>query len=228
MEEFARYAVYYAPPAGDFADRAAAWLGRDALTGAVVAQPRFDGVDDLGGLTREPRRYGFHGTLKPPFRLASGYSAGELHLAIGLLARRLPALQMAGLDLSRLGRFLALTPRGDDAALSDLAACLVRDLDMFRAPLTEAEIARRRPDSLSPRQRALLEDWGYPHVMEEFRFHLTLSDRLQDADIPAIEAAARAWFAPEQAAPFDLSEICLFGEAADGTFVLLHRYALSG
>ena len=31
---------------------------------------------------------------------------------------------------------------------------------------------------LTPRQRGYLERWGYPYVMEDFRFHMTLTGRL--------------------------------------------------
>lgn len=220
-----RFAVYYAPPAGAFADRAAAWLGRDAITPGPVAHP--DLGLPLAEITNEPRRYGFHATLKPPFRLAQGQTESGLHLALDLMARRLPKLQLQGLKIDELGGFLALTPVGDAAALQDLAAVLVTELDPFRAALTEAEIARRRPERLSPRQRDLLDLWGYPYVLEEFRFHMTLTDRLERPIAAKARQAAQAWFAPVLPDPFEISEICLFGEHEDGRFELCHRYALS-
>src|SRR5690606_41334141 len=179
-------------------------------------------------ITRDPRRYGFHGTLKPPFRLAEGRDAGGLHDALSRLAAQLAPVTLSGLKLASLGGFLALIPQGDTTPLQTLAATVVAALDGFRAPLTEAEIARRRPDLLTPRQRELLDLWGYPYVMDEFRFHLTLSDRL---DEPLASEAARvldAHFAPVLPRPFRLAELCLFGEGEDGRFRLLHRYALSG
>lgn len=226
MEAMKRYAVYYAPPAGEFADRANAWLGWDAERAAVVVQP------DLGlpaaDITNDPRKYGFHGTIKPPFRLAEGQSFNLLCDGLGELATKIAPVILPGLRLANIDGFLALIPTGDQGPLLSLGAAVVRGLDGFRAPLTEAEVARRRPERLSPRQRDLLDQWGYPFVMEEFRFHLTLTDRLPD-DL-AIRAAAilSDHFAPVLPQPFAVADLCLFAEAQDGRFHLLHRYALSG
>jgi len=143
------------------------------------------------------------------------------------LAQCLPAVEMPGLQMLDLEGFLALVPQGDTAALGDLAARVVADLDPFRAPLTEAEVARRRPDRLTPRQRDLLALYGYPYVMEEFRFHLTLSGSLSSADHAALLPLAAAHFAPHVPQPFRVGALTLFGEAEDGRFHLLRSYALA-
>lgn len=224
MEQMTRYAVYYAPEPGAFATAAASWLGWDPATGQVVPQPDL-GVD-LAALTADPRKYGFHGTIKPPFRLAPGISAADLAASVAAMAATLPAVRLEGLELRALEGFVALTPTGDTTALEDLAARVAADLDPLRAPLTEAEIARRRPDRLSPRQRDLLTRFGYPYVMEEFRFHLTLSGNLSQADRDRLLPLAQAHFAGHVPQPFTVADLCLFGEAADGRFHLLHRYPL--
>ncbi len=225
MEKIKRYAVYYAPEPGPFADAAASWLGWDPATGTQVAQP--DLGLDLAALTADPRKYGFHGTIKPPFRLADGVEFDTLRDAVADTAKRLPAIQMQGLQFLDLEGFLALVPQGDTAALTDLAAEVVAILDPLRAPLSEAEIARRRPNCLSPRQRDLLAEYGYPYVMEEFRFHLTLSGNVTPQDQAALRPLAEAHFANVVPRPFRLSDLCLFGEAEDGRFHLLHRYPLA-
>lgn len=219
-----RYAVYYAPEAGAFATAAASWLGWDPAKGSAVPQPEL-GLD-LPALTTDPRKYGFHGTLKPPFRLADGRTPADLSAAIATLTRKLPMLEMTGLQFLDLEGFLALAPQGDTTALTDLSAEVVAQLDRFRAPSTAAEIARRHPERLSPRQRELLDRFGYPHVMEEFRFHLTLSNHLTAAGHIRLRPLAEAHFIPHLPQPFRLSDLCLFGEAADGRFHLLHRYPL--
>jgi hypothetical protein len=165
MTGYDRYAIYYAPPPGALADFAAHWLGWDAATGRAVAHPWVQGLPrDVAELTETPRKYGFHGTIKPPFRLAVGQDAESLHRATADLAARLTPVTLNGLALHRLGGFLALTPEGDASALATLAAEVVTELDAFRAPPDAAEIVRRRPDRLTPRQRALLDRWGYPYV----------------------------------------------------------------
>lgn len=219
-----RYAIYYAPEPGPFADAAARWLGWDPASGTVVAQPvhRFD----LHGATSDPRRYGFHGTIKPPFRLAEGHDVAGLQTGLADLARTLSGVTMPGLQFVNLEGFLALVPIGDPADLRDLAAIVVEGLDRFRAPPSTAEIARRRPHLLTPRQKALLVAFGYPYVMEEFRFHLTLSVALTEAEHAVLRPLAEAHFAGTVPQPFRMKALCLFGEAEDGRFHLLHRYQL--
>lgn len=224
MDQMKRFAIYYAPRDGAFADAAAAWLGWDARLGNEVAQPD---VPNIAALTTEPRKYGFHGTIKPPFRLAGRVGLPDLCNAAKQLAANLRVARMPGLRLADLHGFMALVPEGDTTALQTLAADVVRGLDHFRAPLTEAEIARRRPETLTPRQRELLSLYGYPHVMEEFQFHLTLSGKLNSADAPAQHRAAAQHFAGLLPQPFAVQDLCLFGEALDGRFHLLHRYPLS-
>lgn len=229
MTRIERYAVYHAPRPGALAECAAAWLGRDAETGAAVAHPDLPGLPrPLADLTAEPRRYGFHGTIRAPFRPAPGVTGADVAQAVAALAARLPPARCEGLRLADLHGFLALVPRGDDGAIRALAAAVVEGTDALRAPLTPAEIARRRPDRLTARQRALLDRWGYPFVMEEFRFHLTLTDRLDPAEAPAVAAVLAAHMAPVLPAPFAIDDLCLFGQDGTGLFRLLHRYPLSG
>ena len=229
MDGFTRYAIYYAPEPGPLAAFGAGWLGWDAARATIPPRPQVDGLpcapDQITGTVR---KYGFHGTLKPPFRLAEGCSADALHTAITALARLHAPVKLDGLVLARIGQFLALVPDGPATALASLASHTVMELDSFRAPPSEAEIAARNPAALSPTQAALLQRWGYPYVMEEFRFHLTLTGRLSGEDLDSVHAALTPHLDPLLPQPFDIASLCPFGEAADGMFHLLHRYALSG
>lgn len=226
MDQMKRFAVYYAPRPGAFATRANEWLGWDPATGAELPQPVVPGIADPAAITADPRRYGFHGTIRAPFRLAEGVTPETAAATVAALAARLAPVTCEGLILENLHGFLALTPQGCEAALLELGAAVVEGTNDLRAPLSEAEIARRRPESLSPRQRELLRRWGYPYVMEEFRFHLTLTDRLADP-APAMSALG-AHFADVLPRPFVIEDLCLFGEDTAGRFHLLHRYALTG
>ncbi|GAA6201866.1 DUF1045 domain-containing protein [Aquicoccus sp. SU-CL01552] len=228
--EFQRYAIYYAPPAqaawGGFVTR---WLGWDMDTGAEVPQPEVAGLPlSLASITATPRKYGAHATIKPPFRLAEGMTRADLETACATFCARNAPLQLEGLTLVRLGRFLALRPVGDTAALDALAARVVEALDRFRAPAPEAELARRRAAGLSPAQQENLARWGYPHVMGQFRFHITLSGKLPKPALGAVEAALTGHLVPLLPAPFEIGDLALVGEDAAGRFHLLHRYALSG
>jgi hypothetical protein len=62
--------------------------------------------------------------------------------------------------------------------LSLLAADCVRNFDSFRAPMTTEDRARRNPSALTPAQVEHLDRWGYPYVMDDFRFHMTLTGRV--------------------------------------------------
>lgn len=219
---FKRYAIYHLPEA-DLAQRGANWLGWDAQTGRPVPQPDLPGLD-LADLTQTPRRYGLHATIKPPFRLSDPNTQAGLEAAIAAFCATTPAVTLAGLDLTRLGRFLALTPAGDAGALNALASRVVTEFDSFRAAMTPEERARRNPDRLSEAQRATLDRWGYPFVMDHFRFHITLTGRLQDPE-PAIRAAA-AHFAPALEGAYQLASLSLCGEDSEGRFHQIRRFAL--
>ena len=223
-----RYAIYFTPE-GALADRGAAWLGWDAAAGEAREPPCLPGLPrPAGEITARPQKYGFHATLKPPFRLAAGRSEAELDRALAAFAAGRPAVVLDGLEVARLGRFLALRPAGDAAGLSALAAAVVEGLDRFRAPPADEEIARRRAARLTRRQEALLTRWGYPYVMEEFRFHMTLTGPLAPNELAQTETVLARHFAPVLPAPFVVDGVTLLGEDERGRFHHLHRYALTG
>ncbi|MEW9921566.1 DUF1045 domain-containing protein [Marimonas sp. MJW-29] len=219
---FTRYAVYFTAD-GMLGARGAAWLGWDIAMGAAMPQPGLSGID-LAAVTEKPRRYGFHGTIKPPFALKDELREDALQAAFGALCKAVRPVVCEALEVSRLGRFLALTPVGDASDLKALAAKVVRDLDCFRAPPTEAELARRRGARLTPAQEENLTLWGYPHVMDQFRFHMTLSGRMKD--LSEIQETAERYFAPVLARPFRMDSLTLVGERPDGTFVNIARREL--
>ena len=221
---FTRFAIYYVPPAGDLATFGAHWLGWDIAAGARAPQPDLPGLDDV---TMTPRKYGFHGTLKPPFRLAEGTTPDDLAGAVaGMAAAARPATAY-GLGLTRLGHFLALTPMGDPSEIACVASTCVAELDRFRAPASEEELARRRKANLTDRQEANLIRWGYPYVMEDFRFHLTLTGRLPPDRMDHWADVARDRL-PDLPKPFILDMVSLVGERADGRFELIQHYTLAG
>ncbi|MHC1999233.1 DUF1045 domain-containing protein [Methylobacterium sp. CM6241] len=178
MDRVARYALYFTPaPGSALAAFGDAVLGLDPAPGPDALQAI------LAANTAEQRVYGFHATLKAPMRLAKGATEAELlAAAAALAAHRLP-LPVGPLRVAALGNFVALVPTAPPSALGLLAAEYVAALDPLRAPLTETERAHRRPERLDPRGRALLERWGYPHVFEAFRFHMTLTGPLGPKDL---------------------------------------------
>ncbi|MEM9343878.1 MAG: DUF1045 domain-containing protein [Pseudomonadota bacterium] len=226
MSEFQRYAIYYLPEDKALASFGAAWLGWDVAQGAPVRHMDIDGID-LATVTVTPRKYGFHGTLKAPFRLAPGQTPEDLATACATLAASHPPVTIAGLQIAPLGDFLALIPTDDSPDLATLAARCVTDLDRFRAPLTDADLARRRTSPLTPRQDDNLVRWGYPYIFDDFRFHLTLSSRLTPDTLQAVQASAKTHLS-SLPTPFTLRSISLVVERADGSFRALNRYPLTG
>lgn len=224
-----RYAVYYAPEPGTaLAAFGAAWLGWDAEADTPCAHPDVAGLPrPAAEITAAPRRYGFHGTLKAPFRLAPGVRPEDLDRAVAALAAAEPAFALPPLRLEALGPFLALVPSAPAPRLDAVAAACVARLDVFRAAMTAEELARRAT-GLTPRQTRLLDRWGYPFVMEEFRFHLTLTGPLEPADRAATAAALAPLLAPIIAESQPFGALCLFGEPESGPFRLLRRHRLSG
>lgn len=225
LDHFQRFAIYYAPQAdSDFWKAGASWLGWNAETGQRVAHPDL-GID-LAELTQRPRKYGLHGTLTPPMRLCC--EPATFVDALEVLAQSLAPVDLGDLRVKPIDGFLAIVPDVQPKALGDTAAQIVRALDPFRAPLSDHDLARRRASGLTTRQDALMQLWGYPYVMEEFRFHVTLTGRLDTTAMPQVLQAAMAWFGPALEERHQLDALCLFGEAEDGRFHLIKRFALRG
>ena len=220
-----RYAIYFAPePASSFEALAASWLGRDAATGKCVEHPDLNGLgaSELAEITGPARRYGFHATLKAPFRLAEGVSEADMVAAMEVFAGRTDAFEIPSLRVGRLEGFLALVPAGPAPALNAFANSVVEAFEPLRAPLTDREIERRNPESLSSGELRNLMRWGYPYVFDRFRFHMTLTTRLAEPGITRIEAAASAHFAPVLAGPVAVRELTLFVEPEPGAPFEIH------
>jgi putative phosphonate metabolism protein len=226
----ARFAIYAAPGTGSadalgaaLRERAEQWLGR-----SVSADPIAPGIpagwtrEAIDAITVDARRYGFHATLKAPFRLAEGRTPDELDAAVARFAAGHGGAVIPQLTLTRLDGFFALVPGAEAAELYGLADEAVTSFDGFRAPATEAELARRKPDSLSQRRRELLQTWGYPYVLEEFRFHMTLTDRIADERSKDVERTLSDWFSPLLGATVPVDALALFTEAEPGAPFVLH------
>ena len=188
----ARFAVSFAPRRWSALGRfGRSWLGRDAATGEAVERFHLPGFTaaELAPLTAGPARCGWHAALKPPFRLAAGTTPGDLvAFAMSFAAARLP-FEIPGLALEASEGSLALVPSAVPPLLAGLAEDCVRVFEPFRAPAEKPELARARRARLSPRQTSLLERWGHPFVMEEFRFRMTLARPLREAEGERMKAA---------------------------------------
>ncbi len=224
-----RYAVYFAPNPGTLAWLAGThWLGRCAALLQPMQQLDIHGVarEELERLTAAPRRYGWHATLKAPFALAPGVDWLTLQHAVQTLASTLRPFSMPPMQVQRIDDFLALVPMASHPAHADIeatATACVTQLQPLAATLSDKELARRRAAGLTPRQEELLQQWGYPFVLEEFRFHLSLTGSLAGADaatVALVQDAAEQFFA--DLPPLQFNSLALFAEPTPGAdFVLL-------
>lgn len=225
-----RYAIYYAPSADTpLWRKASAWLGRDAYTGKDLPRIAPAGLEDLDldALTADPRGYGFHATLKAPFHLAPDRTEDGLLAALGRGAAALAAFEVP-IAPAALGRFLAFQLQAPSPAMDALHAACVRQLDAFRAPLSDTDLARRRKAPLTPEQDARLLQWGYPYVFEDFRFHMTLTGQIRDEDARArVLSALRDHFADESG-PHRFDGVAVFKQPdRDTPFDIIERFGFA-
>ncbi len=222
-----RIAIYYAPlPNDPLTHLSSAWLGREPLTNAPVTQPALDNIAEV---TAEPRRYGFHATLKPPMHLVEGTDWYKFIATTRAVAATVAPFELPPMAVTDLRGFLALRETTPCPPLQALADACVGQLDAFRAPPSDDELARRRKAKLSTEQDAMLLRWGYPYVFSTWFFHMTLTRRLSDAEKAVLLPAAESWFAPAVCVSRRVEDICIFTQAVSGAaFNLAERVRLRG
>jgi putative phosphonate metabolism protein len=227
-----RYALYYAPPRDSLLWTAGVrWLGRDPETGESHTCPAVPELapERVAALTAAPSRYGWHATLKAPFGLRDDVTCDDLDEALVQFCRQRRPFPLPRLTVDALGGFLALVPAEPDATLDRLARDCVQAFDDFRAPLSDSDRVRRDPAALTPRQRDHLERWGYPYVMDDFRFHLTLTDRIAREVRVTLAPWLERYFAEALAAAPQVDGIALYAEPAPGAaFRLVRRFGFGG
>ena len=218
---FSRYAIYYIPDLPLF-QIGSDWLGWNSITGQETTLSA-----DHRRITDRPRKYGFHATVKPPFSLASNSTQGDLQDAFQTFCATVSPETGGTLKISRLGRFLAMTQDVQSNEVTELAASTVSHFDKFRAPLSDQDIAKRRQRRLTPQQDALMLRWGYPYVMQEFKFHMTLTGPLAPNEIDAIEHDANTRFQEFIGQPLKIASLALLGEDSDsGRFHVVDKLSL--
>lgn len=220
-----RYAIYFVPGANTALYRfGASTLGYDGYTGQDMAL--IDGVDPKHwlNLVREPRSYGFHATLKAPFRLATGMSESDLERDLLNFAADRPAVLVGDMVVEELGSFVGLVPKAPSPMLDELAHACVRRFDRFRAALTEGDRERRLRAGLTERQKAYLERWGYPYIFDDFRFHMSLTGSLPPSARERALRQLRDKFARIQhAAPVILDRLIIARQLGNAPFQVINQ-----
>jgi putative phosphonate metabolism protein len=231
----ARYAIYFTPPRQSvWWLFGCAWLARDAITDTPVVPPVVAGfdADAITHITSAPRAYGFHATLKAPFRLAPGYRAQDVYLQAANLAQSLKPAPLPPLQLAAIDGFVALTfaaAAPGAPACHALAAQCVAGFDHLRARADAEELARRHAAGLAPREAHLLAAWGYPYVFDQFRFHFTLTGRLPAAQCERVIDTLRPLVEAMHAQTLAFDALSVFEQPAPGMpFVVTRRYGFGG
>ncbi|MDK1494827.1 DUF1045 domain-containing protein [Sinorhizobium sp. 7-81] len=223
-----RYAIYYTPaPDHPLTVAASAWLGRDAFGRGDAADHRRPEADVH--LTSAPHRHGFHATLKAPFRLRDGTSVEELEKALGTFAAWRSPCPIGPLKIDLIGGFFALVPASPvPAALRGFAAQIVEEFDRFRAPMNTPELQRRLQAPLDAVETAHLVQWGYPYVLDRFRFHMTLTGRVPEDDRAQTRERLETVFQPYLSVDYRIDTLSLFVQEHDGgDFMVRSQHALN-
>jgi putative phosphonate metabolism protein len=193
-----RYAIYYVPERTSALYRfGTAVLGYDCYSGNEL--PNWCSLPAWNEAVREPRRYGFHATLKAPFHLATSAREVDLFRDFTSFAREQAVFTLTSISVRELDGFIAVVPDEPAPVLNHLAQNCVRYFDRFRAPLTEQDRRRRLKSPLTERQIQNLDRWGYPYVFDDFRFHMTLTGRLETGERE--DALSRLCHEFQQASP---------------------------
>jgi putative phosphonate metabolism protein len=230
MATHPRYAIYYAAAPDTDLDRfGARLLGYDAFSGKDLPFPDdvLQMAPDWRELTREPRKYGFHATLKAPLSLAPGKTETEFLAACEAFANTPRPVPVIPPVVDSISGFIALVPAGPSTELERLAADCTSEFDSFRAPLTPEDRTRRNPSALTERQCGHLDRWGYPYVMEDFRFHMTLTGRLHAERREPVLRMLRNSFSAIGTKTLAVDRIALFRQdKADSRFRIVSHWKL--
>lgn len=217
-----RYALYFTPSAdSQFWQTGSAWIGRDAASNAPITRPLLSSVADdaLVAITQHPRRYGFHATLKAPFHLAENSNVDLLLQHVAEFAKTRTSFMLPRLSVAMVEDFLALVPAEQSCQIDLVAGTCVAEFDRHRQPLTDAELSQRRAKKLSTHQDEMLLRWGYPHVFDSYRFHITLTDSLcgmDDRFVIQIHEAAEQLFTDDMVLRCAFDAISVFEEPHPG------------
>lgn len=232
MQQYPRYAIYFVPSVDSALYRFGAELiGYDVYTGQSL--PFADGIEaEIDGwkrVTTDPRKYGFHATLKAPISLAPGTTESMLAAAMHeftLTPRPIPAIVPM---ICAISTFIAIVPDGDCPELQKLAGDCVTAFDSFRAPLTNADRERRNVSTLTDRQISYMDRWGYPYVFDEFRFHMTLAGSLPADRLEPVTSILRQRFAGLElkSEPVDRLALLRQDDPASG-FTIIKHWPLQG
>ncbi len=218
---FQRYAIYWTPAA----ETALARFGELWFGGCET----FGLAPELAArATKNPAHYGLHATLKAPFRLRDNVRIPALQEALDDFCAIRRAQLGGALALGQYQRYLTLVLSGKTADIDWLAAECVTHFDRFRAPLEESDRRRREIDKMSAREAVFLEEFGYPYVLSDFRFHISLAGPLEGFELDDVTKTLHPHLGAFMTEPFQIEDLTLLGEPdGGGSFEQISRHRFS-
>lgn len=227
----ARYAIYFSPEDNSELELfGATVLRRRAADASEWENPEipveFPSSSCWKKRVIRPANYGFHATIKAPFALAGNHTAEQLHHDLEAFCRKRQPIPLEGLIPTRTTRYDALALSSQPEALKALAADSVQEFEKYRAPLTEQDIKRRDPSSLSARENRYLTQYGYPYILDDFNFHMTLSGANDHNDAAYLVWLKSLYQAMVSETPV-LDRLCIFYQPnRDTAFVRITEFKL--
>ena len=237
MTNYKRVAIYFLPKKNSSLENFGKnLLGRDINKKKKISLTRrqkyfinrgFTYFDELKDYCEQPAKYGFHATLKAPFRLKRNVKTKNFYDVISHIAAQHSRFKIKGLKIVYSKKFTFITSRKPNKLLINLENDLVKHLDTFRAELNKTEIKKRIPDSLTFKQNKYLKEWGYPFVFDQFKFHMTLMNQNNNklSNKQKLELEKLIYKTSNNVIEFN--EISLLGENKNGYFEEIKRFKLN-
>ncbi len=227
-ESYERFAIYYAPsPNSKLAEFGRIWFGNHVTENEDV---RIFGLDQnlVAHITEKPARYGLHATLKAPFQIAEGFEFKQLLKHAKRFAQNRKSFSLGKLKQTWFGNTMTLVPEGSNHQVNQFASQCVLGFEDFRAPLTMKERTRRLEANLNLHQRLMLEELGYPYVLSEFQFHITLTASLSEEDKEVVLPKLSPVLEHVCEEPCLIDNIAIAGDPGNGKpFQIIEQFALA-
>lgn len=169
---YPRYALYYIPRYQDELYKIGSQIiGYSIEEGSILSSPHQTKYN------KSVSKYGLHGTLVAPFNTL--LTQEDLLQFVTSVCSKISELQIGFLKVYRMPRqYIALIPDHLESTLNELDNYLVRQIHQIRLPICQQNIPNHT--DLSEQYVQNILKWGYKYVFDDFNFHITLTDVIND------------------------------------------------
>lgn len=215
-----RVAIYYSPGSCSPLLQVAEQWFEMKTTGTMSESETAD-------MLKDPKRYGFHATIKPPFKLKDQYSIGDVEQQMQRFCQHTSSFITPHMEVAKIGRFFCIKPVEESWEINSLASSVVQRFDNFREPAREKDLERRRLTGLNFRQDELLIEWGYPYVLSEFIFHMTLTGKITDErQNKSLREELKKRFSQALSEPLNIDSLSMYTQEGSADFIEHKRFSL--